>query len=112
MQAIQLERMGGIIPGRNPSAPRETIAPALFRVPFSLDLNQSPQRSTELITKCCIGRGLATDVAVVFPGHQEEQGASPVGECIQPVAAIGSLACGITTEPDQTRFSLREHGGR
>ena len=112
MQAIQLEGMGGIIPGRNPSAPRETIAPALFLVPASLDLNQSPKRSTELITKRCIGRGLSTDAAIGFSGYQEEQGATPVGECIQPMAAIVSLACRITTEPDQSRFSFREHGGR
>lgn len=71
MQAIQLERMGGIIPGRNPSAPQETITPALFLVPASLDLNQSPKRSTELITKRCIGRGLSTDAAVCFPRHQQ-----------------------------------------
>ena len=104
--------MGGIIPGRNPSAPQETIAPALFLVPASLDLNQSPKRSAELITKRCIGRGLSTDASVGLPWHKEEQGATPVGECIEPVTAIVSLACRITTESDQTRFSFREHGGR
>ena len=112
MQAIQLECMGWIVEGRNPSAPCETIASALLRVPGPLDLNQPLKRSTELITQRCIGRGLATNTAVIVPWNQKKQGLTPISECLQPVAAIHGLACGITTEPDQPMRGVCEHGGR
>ena len=112
MQAIQLECMGWIIQGRNPSAPGETIASALLGIPGPLDLNQPLKRSTKLITQRGIGRGLATNVAVSFPWNQKKQGLTPISECLQPVAAVHSLACRITTEPDQPMRCLCEQGGR
>ena len=112
MQAIKLECMGWIVDGRNPSAPRETIASALLRVPGPLDLNQPLKRSTELLTQRCIGRGLATNTAVSLPWNQQKQGPTPISECLQPVAAINSLACGITTESNQPMRGACEYGGR
>ena len=112
MKAIQFECLGWIIEGRNPSAPRESIASALLRVPGPLDLNQALKRSTELLTQRCIGRGLSTNTAVSLPWNQQKQGLTPISECLQPVAAIHGLACGITTEPDQPMRRVCEHGGR